>query len=317
LNDNSPFVRDDVRGFLDMLKAMDRPQLFDMPLAEARASARLMGPMVDAPSRDVAKMRDLACPGPAGEIPLRLYQPGAEAAPGPVIVFFHGGGFVVGDIEVYHSLCTEIAAETGLPVVSVEYRLAPEHPFPAAPDDCEAAARWIAGNPPELGLKVTGLITMGDSAGGNLTIVTTAALTADPAKVPVVAQVPIYPIASAIEEHESFKMFGGDFFLTREVMGWFTRAYGGDPESPRNFPLLDRDHSRTPPTVVLTAGLDPLRDTGREYAAHLVQQGVDVCCLEARGMIHGFVTMRQAIPSGKRDLQAVYGALEVMLGRSR
>lgn len=317
MNDNGPFVREDVRGFLDFLASMDRPQLFDMPLAEARASARTMGPMVDAPPREGVAVRDLACPGPAGEIGLRLYEPRGETAPGPVVVYFHGGGFVLGDIEVYHSLCTEIAAETGLPVVSVEYRLAPEHPFPAAPDDCEAAARWIAGNPPELGLQVTGLVPMGDSAGGNLTIVTTVALTARPATVPVIAQVPIYPIASPIEEHESFRRFGGDFFLTREVMGWFTRAYAADPASPRNYPLLDADHSRTPPTVVLTAGLDPLRDSGREYAAHLIQQGVDVCCLEARGAIHGFVTMRKAIPSGRRDLKAVYGALKVMLEHRR
>ncbi|MBO0750058.1 MAG: alpha/beta hydrolase [Porphyrobacter sp.] len=313
VNDAAPFIRDDVRGFLDFLASMDRPALFEMPLAEARESARAMRPMVDAPPRDLAAVRDLACPGPAGEIPLRVYEPRAEPAPGPAIVYFHGGGFVIGDIEVYDSFCREVAAETGLPVVSVEYRLAPEHPFPAAPDDCEAAARWIAGNPPELGLEVTGLVPMGDSAGGNLTIVTTVALTARPAAVPVVAQVPIYPIASPIEEHESFRLFGNDFFLTREVMGWFTRCYAGDPASPRNYPLLDADHSRTPPTVVLTAGLDPLRDTGREYAAHLIQQGVDVTCLEARGAIHGFVTMRQAIPSVRADLQAIYGALKVLL----
>jgi acetyl esterase len=258
-------------------------------------------------------VRDLSCPGPAGPIPLRLFDARAERGPGPAIVFFHGGGFVIGDLDSYASFCSEIAAETGLPVVSVDYRLAPEHPFPAAPDDCEAAARWVAGSPAELGLEITGLVPMGDSAGGNLTIVTTTALMARPAAVPVVAQVPVYPLAGPIAHHESFATFGDGFFLTAEVMGWFTRSYAGAEDDPRCYPLLEADHSRTPPTVVLTAGLDPLRDSGREYAAHLVSQGVDVACFEARGVIHGFVTMRKAIPSTRRDLRRVYAALGAML----
>jgi acetyl esterase len=315
--DSEPYVREDVRGFLDFLKAMDRPQIHELPLAEARAAPRVMGELADAPARDIAVIRDLACPGPAGTIPLRLFDARAERGPGPVIVFFHGGGFVIGDLDSYASLCSEIAAETGLPVVSVDYRLAPENPFPAAPDDCEAAVRWVAGSPSELGLEVTGLVPMGDSAGGNLTIVVTAALAADPAAVPVVAQVPIYPLAGPIAHHESFRRFGADYFLTAEVMGWFTASYAGDESHPRAYPLLEADHSRTPPTVILTAGLDPLRDSGREYAAHLAQQGVDVALFEARGMIHGFVTMRKAMPSGLADLRRVYAALEVMLDHAR
>jgi acetyl esterase len=307
------YVRDDVRAFLDALKAMDGPQVQELPLDQARAAPGAMGAFADAPAREMAVVRDLSCPGPAGAIPLRLFDAQAERGPGPAIVFFHGGGFVIGDLDSYASFCSEIAAETGLPVVSVDYRLAPEHPFPAAPDDCEAAARWVAGSPAELGFEVTGLVLMGDSAGGNLTIVTTAALMARPAAVPVLAKVPIYPLAGPVAHHESFAAFGDGFFLTAEVMGWFTRSYAGAEDDPRCYPLLEADHSRTPPTVVLTAGLDPLRDSGREYAAHLVSQGVDVACFEARGVIHGFVTMRKAIPSTRRDLKRVYAALEAML----
>jgi acetyl esterase len=311
--DSEPYVREDVRGFLDFLKAMDRPQIHELPLAEARAAPRVMGELADAPARDVAVIRDLACPGPAGTIPLRLFDARAERGPGPVIVFFHGGGFVIGDLDSYASLCSEIAAETGLPVVSVDYRLAPENPFPAAPDDCEAAVRWVAASPSELGLEVTGLVPMGDSAGGNLTIVTTAALIASPAVVPVVAQVPIYPLAGEIAHHESFRQFAEGFFLTSKLMCWFTDAYKGDSEDPRTYPLVEANHSRTPPTVVLTAGLDPLRDSGREYAQHLIGQGVDVTCLEAKGINHGFITMRKAIPSGMADLKRVYRALAALL----
>ncbi len=307
------YVRDDVRAFLDYLASLNQPALYEVPLAQAREGARAMGPLIDADPRELPVIEDLACPGPAGDIPLRLYDPRSERGPGPVIVFYHGGGFVVGDIEVYHSLCTEIAAETGLPVISVDYRLAPEHPFPAAPDDCEAATRWVAGSPDQLGFAVTGLVPMGDSAGGNLTIVTTAALIAEPAAVPVVAQVPIYPIAGPIAHHESFKTFAEGFFLTGELMKWFTDAYASDDTSPRAYPLVEADHSRTPPTVVLTAGLDPLRDSGREYAQHLIGQGVDVTCIEARGINHGFITMRRAIPSGQHDLKRVYRALAAMM----
>ncbi|MGX7895526.1 alpha/beta hydrolase [Tsuneonella sp. HG222] len=307
------YVRDDVRAFLDYLASLNQPALYEVPLADARMGARAMGPMVDAEPRELAVIRDLACQGPAGDIPLRLYDPKGDGAASPVIVFYHGGGFVVGDIEVYHSLCSEIAAETGLPVVSVDYRLAPEAPFPAAPDDCEAATRWVAGSPPELGFAVTGLVPMGDSAGGNLTIVTTAALIKEPAAVPVLAQVAIYPIAGEIAHHDSFRDFAEGFFLTSELMNWFTQAYAPDRTSPRNYPLLEADHSRTPPTVVLTAGLDPLRDSGREYAQHLIGQGVDVVCIEAKGIHHGFVTMRKAVPSGRADLQRVYRALAAVL----
>jgi acetyl esterase len=313
MSQTDPYVREDVRAFLDALKAMDGPQVHELPLDQARAAPGAMGAFADAPARELSVVRDLTCPGPVGPIPLRLFDARAERGPGPAIVFFHGGGFVIGDLDSYASFCSEIAAETGLPVVSVDYRLAPEHPFPAAPDDCEAAARWVAGNPADLGFEVTGLVLMGDSAGGNLTIVTTAALMAKPAAVPVVAQVPIYPLAGPIAHHESYAEFGDGFFLTGEVMGWFTRCYAGDDDHPRCYPLVEQDHSRTPPTVVLTAGLDPLRDSGREYAAHLVSQGVDVACFEARGVIHGFVTMRKAIPSGRRDLKRVYAALEAML----
>jgi acetyl esterase len=306
-------IRPDVRAFLDMLEALQQPQIHELPLADARAAAGKMAEMADIPPLDLAVIRDLACPGPAGEIPLRLYDAKDSRDPGPVIVFFHGGGFVIGDLESYHSLCTEIAARTGLPVVSVDYRLAPENPFPAAPDDCEAAARWIAASPAELGLEVTGLITMGDSAGGNLTIVTTLALLDDPAQVPVIMQVPVYPIASAIEDHDSMRDFGDGLFLTREVMGWFTRSYAPDPESPRNYPLLRTDHSRTPPTVLLTAGLDPLRDSGREYGARLAASGVELTSIEAEGMIHGFVQMRRALPSTAADMNALFEAIERVL----
>ena len=165
MSETGHFVRDDVRAFLDYLASLDRPQLDEQPLEEARMGMIALAPVIDLPPLDLPVIRDLTCPGPAGDISLRLYDTREHRdAACPLMLFFHGGGFVVGNLESHHALCTELAAGMDLPVLAVDYRLAPEHPFPAAPDDCEAAARWAAKSPHELGFKVRGLIPIGDSA---------------------------------------------------------------------------------------------------------------------------------------------------------
>jgi acetyl esterase len=315
LTDSNPFVRDDVRGFLEYLNALGRPELSETPLEEARAGMLAMAPMIDLPARELPVIRDLACPGPAGDIRLRFYDSQAErSAACPLMLFFHGGGFVVGDLDSHHALCTELAAGLDLPVLAVDYRRAPEHPFPAAPDDCEAVARWAAKSPHELNIKVGGLIPIGDSAGGNLAIVTTQSLAEDEAMVPVVLQVPLYPMADAYQEHASYRAYGEGFFLSANSMEFFAEAYRGDAADRRTYPSLGR-HEDTPPTVVMTAGLDPLRDSGRAYAAHLVEAGTEVIYLEMRGSIHGWVNMRKAIPSTAKDLADVIAAMKLMLER--
>ncbi|WP_100261157.1 alpha/beta hydrolase [Qipengyuania seohaensis] len=314
--DTEHFVRDDVRGFLDMLEQIGGKGVEEVGAVEGRVQMKTMGQLAEAPARELAVKKDLTCPGPAGDIPLRFYDAKDTREAGPCVLFIHGGGFVIGDIEVYDSLCTEIAHQLDLPVVSVEYRLAPEHPFPAAPDDCEAAARWVASSPEALGREITGLVITGDSAGGNLTIVTTNQLVNEPADVPVIVQAPIYPVASDVSQHRSLKDFAEGFLLTGAAMAWFTEQYGGDPKDPRNTPMVG-DCSNTPPTVVCTAGLDPLRDSGREYASHLIQQGTEVIYLEFPGIIHGFTTLRKAIPSGQKDLDAFLDAIKLMVERYR
>lgn len=313
--DTEHYVREDVRGFLAMLEAIGGPHMDEIPAADARASYLAMKGLAEADDLELAVVRDLTCPGPAGDIPLRLYDARASREAGPMVMFYHGGGFVIGDLDTHNAFCTELARGLDLPVVAVHYRLAPEAPFPAAPDDCEAATRWVAGSPPELGLQVTGLVTIGDSAGGNLAIVTTQALMDAPAAVPVLVQAPIYPVAGEIEHTESYKSFAEGFLLTARTMEFFTSSYAGDPASKRNLPLLHEDHAKTPPTVLVTASLDPLRDSGREYAAHLVKNGVDVTYIEARGNIHGFITLRKAIPSGQSDVETLIAAIKLMLER--
>jgi len=313
--DGVHFVREDVRGFLDYLASMDRPELDEQPLEEARMGMIAMAPVIDLPPLDLPVIRDLTCPGPAGDIPLRFYDSRASRdAACPLMLFFHGGGFVVGNLDSHHALCTELAAGMDLPLLAVDYRLAPENPFPAAPDDCEAAARWAAKSPHELGIKVSGLIPIGDSAGGNLAIVTTQSLGEQEAMVPVVMQVPLYPLADPVKTHQSYRDFGEGYFLSTAGIEFFDQAYRADPEDRRTYPILGR-HEGTPPTVVMTAGLDPLRDSGRRYAAGLIEAGTDVAYLEMRGSVHGWVNMRKAIPSTANDLADVISAMKLMLAR--
>ena len=308
-----PYVRPDVAQFLTFLNGVGGPEMRDMPLADARGAYLAMKPLAESEPRELAVVRDLSCPGPAGEIPLRLYDARETREPGPAVMFFHGGGFVIGDLETHHNLCTEIAAELDLPVIAVHYRLAPECPFPAAPDDCEAATRWVAESPAALGFKVDGLVLTGDSAGGNLAIVTTQALMARAAGVPVLVQAPIYP-ATDERLHPSYEQFGEGHLLTKAGMDWFHACYAGESGNTRAFPILG-DHTKVPPTVVATASLDPIRDQGREYAAELVRAGSDVIFMEMKGNIHGFTTLRKAIPSAQDDLKRILGAVRFLLGR--
>jgi acetyl esterase len=309
---DTPFIRADMKAFLDALAAMPRPNLAELTLEEARRGYLALHAMADAPARELAMVRDLTCPGPHGDIRLRLYDPRESREPGPVIVFYHGGGFVIGDLDTHHALCTEIAALMDLPVVAVDYRRAPEAPFPAAIEDCEAAARWIAGKPPELERPATGLITIGDSAGGNAAVVVGQALVANPANVPVVLQVPIFPLIAEAEASESYAAFGDGFVLTRATMEFFNASYCADRADPRGFPILG-DHSAAPPTVLVTASLDPIRDSGRAYAAALAQVGRSFTFLEMQGVTHSFTNLRKAVPSAQGDLERIVAAMKLHL----
>jgi acetyl esterase len=310
---DAPFIRPDMKAFLDMMAQVNGPKLADMTLEDARQSYVAMHALADRPARQLPVIRDLACPGPAGDIPLRLYDAReSREGPTPVIVFYHGGGFVIGDLETHHALCTEIAALIDLPLVAVHYARAPEAPFPAAILDCEAATRWVASSPAELGRTASGIITIGDSAGGNATVVVSQLLAASPAAVPVLLQVPIFPLVEDAIGSASMAAFSDGFLLTAETMAFFDAAYAADRADPRGFPILS-DHSNAPPTIVVTASLDPIRDSGRAYAKALVDAGRDCVFIEMRGVTHSFTNLRQMVPSTQRDLERVIAAMRFML----
>lgn len=312
---NQAYTRPDTEAFLTYLNAMPGPRVPDMTPMAAREALRAMTDLVDVPIGDLAVIRDFACDGPGGVINMRLFDARESRAPGPAMVFFHGGGWVLGDLDTHAPFCAEAARALDLPVISVDYRLAPEHPWPAAPDDCEAAARWIASGSDIIGRGITGLILAGDSAGGNLTIVTTIALRDAPAAVPVIAQFPIYPAVDFSRPFESQKLFEDGFLLTEQSIGWFREHYGPDLSDWRASPLLG-NLDNLPPALILTASLDPLRDQGRAYASALVARGVPVIFREAKGNIHGFISLARAIPSSVGDIAGALSALKQLINEA-
>ncbi|MFL6863259.1 MAG: alpha/beta hydrolase [Allosphingosinicella sp.] len=312
-----PFVRPDVRTFLDYLNNLPGPRSHELGPAEARRLMLASREVADAPTGALASIRDLACPGPDGsELRLRLYDAREAREAGPLFLFFHGGGFVLGDLDTHEPFCAELARALDLPVLAVDYRLAPEHPFPAGAEDCIAAARWAAQSQAALGRGVTGLVPCGDSAGGNLAIVVSLALRDAPAAVPVLAQWPIYPAADPAKGYPSYQDFAQGYLLTGEGMDWFDACYRPVKADWRYSPLL-KSQAGMPPTLVVTAGLDPIRDQGRAYAAACAEAGVPTIFREARGNIHGFINLRRAIPSSEADLAGCFEALKLLLGESK
>ncbi|WP_340589107.1 alpha/beta hydrolase [Erythrobacter alti] len=305
-------VRSDVQAFLDELKAHPRPRFSRFFLTLIRFMPTSLMVRSDLPIGDLAVDRKFSMRGTGGKIALRLFDPREHRDTGPVVVFYHGGGFCVGSIGTHAPLCAKIARALDLPVVSVEYRLAPRFPWPAAPDDAEAAARWIAKSGEKLGLDIDGLILCGDSAGGNLALVTAIALRDDPAAKPVVQQIAIYPGTDTLGDYPSVHAFSDGYGLDSDDMELFEEYYAGDADSWRHSPLKS-DLAGLAPSVIATASHDPLRDQGRAFAKKLKAAGCEVAYHEAKGTIHGYATFRKAIPSAADDLAAVLALAKAQL----
>ncbi|QGP79834.1 alpha/beta hydrolase [Sphingobium sp. CAP-1] len=294
------FVRPDVAAFLAQIADSGAPPLPSLPVEQARAGMRDNGAMGDLPPVPLARIIDLRVDGGNGSRPARFYDRRAARSGGDIILFYHGGGFVMGDLDTHHAFCTWLADRLDRPVLAIDYRLAPEHPYPAAVDDAEAAARWVAAHM-VAGLEADGLILCGDSAGGNLAIAVSQALALRPAATPVRAIWAIYPYIGDKRDWPSVARFADGFLIGKADMQWFDALYAAPDEARHNLLL------GTPapaPHLILTAGLDPLRDQGQAYAAHARQSGAPVRDLVAEGMIHGFVTLRGAMPSAVEDCEA-------------
>jgi len=284
---------------------------------QGRAKNRAEVPVVCGPPRPMARVDELTIPGPGGAMPARLYVAlGAPQPPQPLLVYYHGGGWVIGDLDTHDSACRFLAEHSGCRVLSVGYRLAPEHPFPVPVEDAVAAFAWTHEHAAELGADPERIAVGGDSAGGNLS--TALCIQNRDAGNPQPAmQLLLYPVTDAVGGQQSRDTFAEGFLLTREDMEWFENHYipdGIDEADPRASMMRAEDVSGLPPAYVATSGFDPLRDEGEIYAARMREAGVRVVLQRHPSQIHGFANLTAICPSARTAMLEVAGALRMGLG---
>jgi acetyl esterase len=301
------------QAVLDALAAMKLPPPDTIPVALAREQfTRARASFLAAPE-DVAACVDRTLPGPAGAIPVRIYRPRGSApqAQLPALVYFHGGGWVFGNLDSHDALCRALANRAQCAVVAVDYRLAPENKFPAAVDDAFAVLRQVAGRGAALGIDGARLAAAGDSAGGTLVAVSTIEFR-DRGGPRLALQVLLYPATDLAMTAPSYTTLGQGYMLTRERMVFFRNAYlrdANDIGDWRASPLKAADLSRLPPALIITASHDPLVDEGKAYADRLAAAGVPATYRCYEGMIHGFLTMSGAIDAGRAGIDEIAAAL--------
>jgi acetyl esterase len=291
--------------FLDMAAEAGGPPLSEMTVEQARGLPPLLGQLVgEGPA--VESVRDIEIPGPAGTIPARVYEP--SASPSGTVVYYHGGGWVVGGLDDWDAILRMLAVESGARIVSVDYRLAPEHPFPAAHEDADAAARWIAselaGGAP--------IVVAGDSAGGNLA--TVVALHAREGGPQIALQVLLYPAVDADTTTENYDNYRDThYFLNTPEMEWFYGHYAPDPATrshPDLSPLRAESLAGSPPAYVVVAGYDPLTDDALKYAARLEEEGVKVSVARYDDQMHAFMSMANFIDVGNAAIADTGAAIK-------
>jgi acetyl esterase len=304
------------RAFLDQLVAMGGPPLHALPVPEARALMGALAGMSGTPDVALAGVANRTIPGPAGEIPVRIYTP-EGAGPFPILVYFHGGGWVLGGLDTHDGACRQLAHGARCLVLSVDYRLAPEHKYPAAADDCYAALVWASQHGAELRGDPARLAIAGDSAGGNLTCVV-ALMARDKGGPRLAFQLPIYPVTDHAFDTPSYRENATGYLLERDAMEWFWNHYLGKPADGAEAyasPLRAKDLRALPPALVITAEFDPLRDEGEAYAKRLREAGVEAKLHRFDGMIHGFFGMSAIMDKAKAAMAESCEALAQAFAR--
>jgi acetyl esterase len=301
-----------VGAVLRYLAQLGQPALDQVPATEARRMYRETRAALRPSAPVLPVVGDLNIDGTAGSIPLRLYRPSNGVL--PALIYFHGGGWVLGDLDTHDAVCRQLAAQAGVIVIAVHYRLAPEHPFPAAVEDCYSATSWISANAVSLGVDNTRLAVGGDSAGGGLAaVMTLMARGGGPA---LKCQLLVYPVTDLRAESESYTKYAEGYSLTRNMMRWYIAQYAPTEDAVRDWrasPLLAPSVEGVPPALVITAGLDPLRDEGEAYARRLEEAGVAVDYMCLGGMIHGFLTMGGKVDTANRAVSYLASALRQRL----
>jgi acetyl esterase/lipase len=297
---------------VDLIAGAGRPGYQTMTAPEARLAYKETRGPLQAPPPEIAAVADRSIAGPGGPLVLRLYRPRGSHADEvlPVLVYFHGGGWTIGDLDTHDVICRLLANGAGCAVAAVDYRLAPEHKFPAAVEDCWAALRWVHGQAAAIGVDAGRIAVGGDSAGGNLAAV--VALLARDADLPLAFQLLIYPATDFANETPSHDRFAEGYMLTRASIAWFTGNYLARPADIADWrasPLRAASLAGAAPALVITAGFDPLRDEGKAYADRLAAAGVPSRYLCFDGMIHGFFGMTGAIDTARRAIDEAGAAL--------
>ena len=294
-------IHPQAQALIDLIEERKLPPMHTLEPVEARRFYRDRRALTQPTAPDVHEVSDLAADGPNGAIPLRLYKPARRHLGGPegmpVLVYFHGGGWTIGDLDTHDVLCRQLANASHCAVVSVDYRMGPEHRFPAAVHDCMAATRWVRAHADSLGLDAGRLAIGGDSAGGNLAAVV-AILARDEGDLPIAWQLLVYPATDMRCGHASHASNGQGYLLTSETIRYYHDNYIDDEAHDldwRASPLLHTRLDGLPPALVLTAGFDPLRDEGLEYADALVAAGNQATSVCFGRQIHGFITMGAVI----------------------
>ena len=291
------------RALLDLIEKSGLPATHTLPPTDARKEYRDRRFYTQPAAPEVALVCAASAPGPHGAIPLRIYRPMENKAGGsrdavlPVLVFYHGGGWVIGDLDTHDTLCRELCNGSGACVVAVDYRLGPEHRFPAAVDDCVAATYWVQREAAALKIDPARIAVGGDSAGGNLAAVVAIAAR-DAGDLPLVYQLLIYPATDARRNAPSHRANGEGYLLTRDSIAYFHDHYTGDATHDldwRASPVLAPSLANLPPALVLTAGFDPLRDEGMQYAVRLTEAGNHAMYVCFERQIHGFITMGRVL----------------------
>lgn len=299
-----------VKALLEQLEASDAPPMESLPPQKARAGFQSLNQSPTEELEPVGYLSNRVISGPGGDLPIRIYTP-EGTGPFPVLVFYHGGGWVIGDLDSHDNICRSLTNLANIVVVSVDYRLAPEHKFPAAVDDCYTAFRWVSEHPSELNIDSSHIAVGGDSAGGNLSTVVSY-LTKQRGGPQLAYQLLLYPSTHISADTASHRENGEGYFLTTESMTYFRNHYlrtAEDAEDPLVSPYLIEDLSGLPPAMVVTAEYDPLRDEGEAYARRLKEAGVPVITKRYDGMIHGFISMAGQLDKGKQALQDAAQAL--------
>ena len=304
------------RDVINYLAGLGLPPIDRIPAAEARRHYREARAALRPPAPDLTEVRDLEAAGAAGPIPLRLYRPAEGVL--PAFIYFHGGGWVVGDLDTHDVVCRQIASLARAAVLAVDYRLAPEHRFPAAADDAWDATRWIAAHATELALDPMRIAVGGDSAGGGLAAAV-ALMARDSRKLRLALQVLVYPVLDLRAQSASYSTYAEGYLLTRAAMQWFIAQYAPTPDAVddwRASPLLAPWVHGVAPAVIVSAELDPLFDEAEAYARRLQGARVTVEYHRVDGMVHGFLTMGGKVDAANRAVETIAAALRGVFTRA-